>query len=113
MTETDVLNALKDACVRVGTQQALADMAGLSQSTISDYLRGRCSVGNMTVSTLLRLFPDMIIEFFGKRAETPSAELRRAQLLKIFDGLSEEAQLAAIAMMAANFGEKIRQETKK
>lgn len=113
MSEAEILNALREAYKRAGTQEALARIAGISQGRIADYLNGRYAISNMTVSTLLRLFPDMIIEFFGKKAETPSAELRRAQLLKIFDGLTEEDQLAAIAMMAANFGEKIRQETKK
>lgn len=113
MSEVDVLNALKEAYRRAGTQEALARTAGISQGRIADYLNGRYAVGNMTVSTLLKLFPDMIIEFFGKKAETPSAELRRVQLLKIFDGLNEADQLAAIAMMAANFGENIRRETRK
>lgn len=113
MTEHDIFLALKEAVERIGTQTALAQKAGISQSTIADYLRGRCAIGNMTITMLLRLFPDITMNFFGEEAKTSSAELRRNQLLKIFEPLSEAEQLAAIAMMAANFGEKIREETKK
>ena len=54
MTEEDVFEALKEAYRRAGTQSALAEMAGVSQGRIADYLNQRCSVGNMTVKTLLQ-----------------------------------------------------------
>lgn len=64
MTENDIFNALNEAYKRAGTQAALAKKAGISQGRIADYLNGRYSIGNMTCSTLLRLFPEILICFF-------------------------------------------------
>ena len=113
MVEQEVLKALEEACKRAGTQTALANKTGISQSTIADYLRGRCSIGNMTVTTLFRLFPDIIIDFFGGKTANSQSDLMREQVLKIFDSLSDADKVRFVAMAAANFGEKIREETKK
>lgn len=64
MNENDIYDALKKAYRRAGTQAKLAKMAGLSQGRIADYLNKRYSIGNMTCSTLLRLFPEMMVSFF-------------------------------------------------
>lgn len=64
MNEQDIYNALKEAYRRAGTQVALAKKAHLSQGRIADYLNKRYSIGNMTCSTLLRLFPAMKVFFF-------------------------------------------------
>lgn len=64
MNENDIYDALKKAYRRAGTQAKLAKMAGLSQGRIADYLNKRYSIGNMTCSTLLRLFPEMMVCFF-------------------------------------------------
>ena len=104
MTEENILDALRDALVRAGTQGVLAQRAGISQGSISDYLRGRCSIGNMTVSTLLRLFPDMVIDFFGGKSASPQSDCLRNQLIEIFDGLSDKDKVACLAYVAKNFG---------
>ena len=110
MTEQDITNALLEAIKRAGTQGALSEKVRISQGTISDYLRGRCSIGNMTVSVFLRLFPDMSIDFFGGKSSNKN-DLLQAQLLEIFQNLSDKDKLKCIAMVAANFGEKIRKAT--
>ena len=113
MTEQDILEALKEAYRRAGTQTALASLAGVSQGRIADYLNGRYSIGNMTVTTLLRLFPDMEIDFFGGKSDNLAATLLQEQLLEIFNSLDDRGKIRLIAMAAANFGENIRKETKK
>ncbi len=70
MTDDDIFIALKNAYKRAGTQHALSKIAGISQSTIADYLNARYSIGNMTVSTLLKLFPELKMYFF--RDEYPA-----------------------------------------
>ena len=65
MNEQDIYNALKEAYRRAKTQAALAKKAHLSQGRIADYLNKRYCIGNMTCSTLLRLFPEMQISFFS------------------------------------------------
>lgn len=74
MTETDILKALHEAYKRAGTQGALAKKAGVSQGRIADYLNERCSIGNMTISVFLRLFPNMVVNFFGGKSTTSSPE---------------------------------------
>lgn len=110
MTETDILNALNEAYRRAGTQAALAEKAGISQGRIADYLNGRCAIGNMTVSTLLRLFPEMTIDFFGGKSSNESDNALKEELLRIFDSLDERGKVRLIAMAAANFGERLADE---
>lgn len=108
MRETEVLAALQEAYSRAGTQGALAKKAGVSQGRIADYLNQRCAVGNMTVSVFLRLFPDMSIDFFG---ETPAInDPMREELLCIFDALGPRDRARCLALLAAHFGDKLREE---
>lgn len=113
MTEKDVFEALKEAYRRAGTQTALADMAGVSQGRIADYLNRRCSVGNMTIKTLIQLFPDMSIDFFGGKSADEADHALRDQLLEIFNSLDDHGKTRMVAMAAANFGEDLRRQTKK
>ena len=106
------MDALREAVSRTGTQGALAHRAGLSQSTISDYLNARYSIGNMTLSVFLRLFSSMEIDFFGEKSIESNSDLLKEQLLEIFDSLSDKDKIRLITMAAANFGEKLREETK-
>lgn len=112
MTEADIFNALQEAYRRAGTQSALAKRAGVSQGRIADYLNMRCSVGNMTVKTLLQLFPEIVIDFFGGKSANPADNALRDQLLEIFEALDERGKIRMVAMAAANFGEELRKETK-
>lgn len=111
MTEEDIFIALKEAYRRAGTQSALADIAGVSQGRIADYLNKRCSVGNMTIATLFKLFPVMHIDFFGGKLADKVDTAMRDQLLEIFNSLDERNKIRMVAMAAANFGEKLREET--
>lgn len=111
MNEQNVLSALREAVKRAGAQNVLAHQARLSQSTISDYLNGRYAVENMTLSVLFRLFPEIAIDFFGGKSPRSGDELLIAQLLEIFAGLSDKDKVKLLAMAAANFGEKLRDET--
>ena len=113
MTEKDFSEALKEAYRRAGTQQRLADEIGLSQSTIAGYFSGRYSVGNMTVSTLVKIFPAMTVDFFGESTGDCSSDLMRKQLLAIFDSLPPEEKMRCLAMVIANFPDKIKEETKR
>ena len=110
MTEKDILIALQEAYRQAGTQVALAQRAGVSQGRIADYLHGRCSIGNMTVATLLKLFPEMSIDFFGGISGNMASDGMRSQLLEIFESLDGREQARLLAMAAANFGDKLKEE---
>ena len=111
MTDDDILEALREAYRRAGTQSALAQKAGVSQGRIADYLNKRYSIGNMTVSTLLKLFPDMVIDFFGGQSATDSDNALRDQLLEIFNSLDERGKIRCLALVIANFPEKVKGES--
>ena len=113
MTEEDIFIALKEAYRRAGTQSALADIAGVSQGRIADYLNKRCSVGNMTIATLFKLFPEIHIDFFGGTSADKVDTAMRDQLLEIFNSLDERNKIRMVAMAAANFGENLKQGVEK
>ena len=106
MTEQEVSEALRELYRREGTQTRLAQLAGITQSTINAYLGGRAKIENMPLGVFMRLFRNMRIDFFGDAA-TPEDSIRN-ELLHIYDvwSLSDKTRLLALA--AANFGDKLR-----
>lgn len=113
MTEKEILNALQEAYKRAGTQGALAKSAGLSQSTIAQYLNGTCAIGNMTLSVFLRLFPNIKVDFFGGKTADVSIDAMQEELIKIFNNLSPADKARCLAIVAANFPNKIIEESKR
>lgn len=107
MNENDFILALKEAVARAGTQNKLAKQIGCSQGNISDYLTGRCAVGNMTISTMLRFFPEIRIHFFGEPVRDDTVEELKAELIRIFDSLNPAERVHLLSIVAANFGKKI------
>lgn len=112
MEENDIYAALQELYRREGTQKRLAELAGITQSTINAYLSGKAKVGNMPLSVFLRLFRDMRIDFFGGTTGNPDADALRDQLLQIFNSLDTAGKARLLAMAAANFGDQLREETK-
>ena len=113
MLEDDIFNALKEAYRRAGTQTALAKQAGISQGRIADYLNGRYAIGNMTVATLLKLFPAIAIDFFGDSTGNDGVDRCRKMLLSVFDNLSPDDQLRCLSIVIANFPEQVKTGEKK
>ena len=112
VTENDISVALHELYKRVGTQSALAELAGITQSTINAYLNGKAKIENMPVGVFLKLFRNMQIDFFGGRSENSLSDELRAQLLELFDTLDDNGKVRLVTMAAANFGEQIRKETR-
>ena len=107
MTEQEVLEALRELYRREGTQTRLAQLAGITQSTINAYLGGRAKIENMPLGVFMRLFRNMRIDFFGDAAATPEDSIRN-ELLHIYDGLSLSDKTRLLSLAAANFGDKLR-----
>lgn len=108
----EIFVALQELYRRKGTQKALAELAEITQSTINAYLGGKAKIENMPVGVFLKLFRDMKIDYFGEKTGNDDSDLRRSMYLKIFDGLSPEDQMRCLAMVIANFPDKIKEETK-
>ena len=111
VTENEILIALQELYQRVGTQKKLGELAGITQSTINAYLGGKAKIENMPVGVFLKLFRDMKIDYFGNSAGCPDDTIRK-ELLAIYDNLDLTGKTKLLAMAAANFGEKLREETK-
>ena len=112
ITEKEVLSALHELYSRVGTQAKLAELAGITQSTINAYLGGKAKIENMPVGVFLRLFRDMKIDYFGDSTGMPEDTIRK-ELLHIYDQLDLTGKTRLLALAAANFGDELRRETKK
>ena len=112
MNEDAVLAALQNLYFQQGTQKALADLAGITQSTINAYLNGRAKIKNMPVGVFLRLFRDMEIDFFAKHLRRKNNDLLQNQIMEIFDSLDEREKVRMVAICAANFPDKIKTEMK-
>lgn len=110
--ENEVLIALNELYQRVGTQKGLADLAGITQSTICAYLSGKAKMENMPLGVFFKLFRDMKIDYFGSTTGNADADRRRDMLLKVFNNLSPDDQMQCIAIVIANFPDKMKGETK-
>lgn len=108
----DIHLALKELYKRVGTQSKLAELAGITQSTINAYLSGKAQIENMPIGVFLRLFRDAKIDFFGESTGDCSSDLMRKQLLAVFDSLPPEEKMRCLSIVIANFPDKIKEETK-
>lgn len=73
MYEDRVKQAILDACRQAGGQRAFAKQRGLSQSWISDYISGHKKIRNMSLQTLHKFFPDLILIFDKSNLSSASA----------------------------------------
>lgn len=111
ISESEVLTALQELYKRVGTQKKLAELAGITQSTINAYLGGKAKIENMPVGVFLRLFRDMRIDYFGDAVGKPEDAIRK-ELLHIYDRLDLTGKTKLLALAAANFGNELKEEGK-
>ena len=108
LTQEELTRAMQQAIERAGSQTALASIATMTQSQISDYSRGRFQVENITIGVLQRIFPEMKILFFGQEPEPvldPMSKIIESQLLAMFRKLSPEEQVRCFAMISRTFGD--------
>ena len=109
----DIRQALQELYRREGTQKKLAALAGITQSTINAYLSGKAQIENMPMGVFLRLFRNAKIDFFGETSDNDNIDLMRNQLLAVFDSLPAEDKMRCLAIVIANFPDKIKKETKR
>lgn len=100
--------ALRDAVLSAGSQVELAKKASMHQSRISDYLNERYEFENMTIGTLLKLFPDLNIIYTPeqKQADNRLEEELEKQVMELFRGLSAEDKARYVVMVSAKFSDK-------
>lgn len=89
MLEDKILQALKEACVRAGSQVELAKSTGLSQGQISDYLCGRRKIKNMTAGTIEKIFPLIEVKFFPDTPCNQTSQTDRELLIDLQKRVAE------------------------
>ena len=57
VTENEILIALQELYKRVGTQKKLAELAGITQSTINAYLGGKAKIEKHACWCFFESFP--------------------------------------------------------
>ena len=111
-----VTSSLTQAIKEAGNMRKLSEKVKVDYSTINRFNSGDNEIGNMPLKTLIKLFPELQIfcfnsDFINSRQPVGDVDVE-TELLSIFRGLSHDRQLECLVMVAANFGEKIREETR-
>ena len=108
--------AMTEAIRRAGSQKKLSEETGIHQSRISDYANGQYDFGNMTIGTLIKLFPELEILYFRQpndAAADAMAEAVERRMLAMFRRLSTDNKVLCFEMMSRTFGNEFRTEEKK
>lgn len=113
--------AMADAIKAAGTQKKLAEQTGIHQSRISEYSQGNYDFSNLTVGTLIKLFPNLDIVYnineAGNNDEAISAIEQR--LLTLFRRLPVNDKILCYENIAKTYGDTFeatqqrKEETKK
>jgi len=110
LTQKELTESLKVLIDEAGSQTLLAEKIGMTQSQISDYLRGRFQVENITLGILYRMFPKTTIHLFGDSPDSnqePVAKSLEEQMNAFFKKLSPAEQVRCFSVMIALFPEKV------
>ena len=111
LTQDEFRLALETEIRKTGSQTALAEKLRMTQSQISDYLRGRFQVENITIGNLYKLFPDTQINLSGTITAEPMERSVEDQLLDVYRQLTPEEKVRCLAIVIANFPHKIKHGT--
>ena len=110
MDKQQILTALQKAVKKAGTQAAFAEKCGIAQGRISDYLNGNRDIGNITLSTLFTLFPEISISFFkDEEKDNIIPQLLENKMLELFRNLPPEKQIQCFGLMCQTFGIKTKE----
>ena len=110
LTQEELARALEAEVRRAGSQTHLAEKLGMTQSQISDYLRGRFKIEKMTIGTLFKLFPGARVKLCGESPPEPVAKSLEEQLRRIYRSLSAEEKVRCLSIVIAKYPEKINEE---
>ena len=97
-------NAIKDA----GSQKKLSEQTGIHQSRISDYVNGNYDFSNLTLGTLIRIFPELEIIYSSQDdiAKCDDAiSVIENRMLTLFRRLSTGDKILCYENMARTYGD--------
>ena len=118
MTEDDIIkqtrrleeafkSAVADAITSAGTQKKLAEQTGIHQSRISDYSNGNYDFSNLTVGTLIKLFPHLEIIYNQDEpvADDDAMTAIEHRLLTLFRRLPVNDKILCYENVAKTYGD--------
>ena len=102
--------ALLRACDKAGNQLRLQGKTGVSYAVINKFHSGKRDIGNMTLYTLEKLFPELDVSYFRDEVSLSVLDKlnsNQQKLLKIIIELDEDGQVDLL-MQAARLSERRR-----
>ena len=118
MTEDDMIKqtkrleavfkaAVEEAISTAGTQKKLAEQTGIHQSRISDYSNGNYDFSNLTVGTLIKLFPNLDIIYNPEAAAISDDAITAIEhrLLTLFRRLPVNDKILCYENIAKTYGD--------
>lgn len=111
LMEIEFANAMKQIIKNAGSQKNLAEQTGMHQSNISGYLNGSFIFSNLTIGTLIKLFPELQIKYFDSINEASNDtqeifDMLEQRLITMFHRLNSEEKIRCFEIVARSFGEK-------
>ena len=99
--------AMADAIKAAGTQKKLAEQTGIHQSRISEYSQGNYDFSNLTVGTLIKLFPNLDIVYNINETEHNDEAITAIEqrLLTLFRRLSINDKIMCYENVAKTYGD--------
>lgn len=102
-------DALRRSIAEAGSQTNLSKISGVPQNRISEYLSGGFEFKNMTVGTLIKLFPEIKEDIEIKLSASAEKQQEGIQtpdeatrlLMRFWANLSLKRQLEILAQLAA------------
>ena len=107
------VEAITASVKKAGSQKNFSEKTGIHQSRISDYINANYDFKNITLGTLIRLFPELeIIYHIGDPAKASDGEVfdvMENRLLTMFRGLNTNEKVQCFELMSRRFGEKLKE----
>ena len=103
--------AVAEAIAKAGSQKKLSDAIGIHQSRISDYVNGNYDFSNLTIGTLIRLFPELEIMYFSDSSSLQKDDaitVMEQRMLLLFRRLSVNDKVLCYENMAKTYGDTFR-----
>lgn len=112
MLAGDFVRAMAEAIKKAGSQKNMSEATGIHQSRISDYANGNYDFSNLTIGSLIRMFPDLSIVYFPQNGAPTCSDAIRAiesRMLTMFWRLNVDDQVRCFEMMSRTFGERFKE----
>ena len=107
------VEAISGSIKESGSQKNFAEKTGIHQSRISDYANANYDFKNITIGTLIRLFPEIQITYTTNKPQENTNEIfdvMEKRILKIFRELDIDKKVKCFEMLSRTFGERFSEE---